>query len=123
MKILAGRPFARALALAACFAFLGAPTLRADLIPSSPGASPAGTTAGDEARETVESRLAGFGLTADEAADRLAQLDEQDLQQIADAPEQVQIAGNGIGLGLILIGVGVVLFVLLWLIGTEKINL
>lgn len=122
MMTLGGRPFARALALAACLAFVGAPALRADLIPSSPH-SPSTAAAPDTARVAVEARLAAAGLTADETAERLAQLDEQDLHALAACPDQVQIAGNGIGLGLILLGVGVILFVLLWLIGTEKITL
>ena len=120
MKAFAGCRFACALALFAAALWIGMPPCRADLIASAPAPSPVGE---EVARASVQGNLEAFGLTADEARERLAALEENDLAVLAENPAQVQVAGGGVTIGLMLLAAGVVIFLVLWLIGTEKIKL
>jgi len=87
---------------------------RADLIASAPlPPAPAGG---------VQQRLVDCGLDAREAAARVEQLQPQDVATLQANPAQLQLAGD-LGAGVLLIAAGVVIFVFLWLVGTEKIDL
>ncbi len=120
MMTLSGSRLACALALAAAVLLVRPPAVRADLIPCSP--VPAHPVASAD-RETVGARLVESGLAPEEAGARVAALDEQELAMLADNPEQLQLAGGGVTIGLMVLGAAIVIFVVLWLIGTEKINL
>lgn len=110
--------------LAVLLCVSGLRPLRADLIASAPvaGATVDSALAADSAPGDLNERLRALGLDDDECAARLAQLSPEEAAQLAAHPEQVQVAGD-VSFGVMLVAAAVVVFVVLWLIGTEKIKL
>lgn len=106
-------------ALLAALLLVGLPECRADLILSAPQTTPAC----GEARAAVEARLEKSGLTPDEAHVRVREMRQDELVCLAENPDQVQVAGGAIGLGIALLAIGVIAFLVLWLIGTDKVKL
>ena len=102
-----------ALAVVSMTLLLPMSVANADMIPSTPASAPAPSDASPKA--VVAGQLALQGLDPDEVAARLAQLTPNDMQTLADNPNQVSVAGAaGVGAGVIVaIILGLVLIAVL----------
>lgn len=103
-----------ALALGLIVTLCGGPAW-ADLIPSSPV-----STAAPSADATpVSARLEAAGLSPEQVAQRMHEMDPADLAVLAENPEQVQCAGS-VGTIALIAGAVILLAVILYLILQEK---
>ncbi|MBI3267746.1 MAG: hypothetical protein HYZ53_01895 [Planctomycetes bacterium] len=87
----------------------GGGAVRADMISTTPVTETSSAPAAEVNRVALETKLQSLGLTANQADQRLATLTDEDVSSLAQAPEQVQMAGNhliivGIALALLILG-------------------
>ena len=71
--------------------------------------------------KAVSKRLAQLGLTQDEIQDRLTQLSDQQIHQVATKLDDLKIGGNGLGLLIAVLVVIILAIVILQLTGHKVI--
>lgn len=73
-------------------------------------------------QQLIRQRLAALGLTTEQASVRLAQLDDDQLHQLAQQIDQLQAGGDGLGIAIGVVLLLILVIVLVYLLSGRRLT-